>query len=98
VPTERGDVWFKANSPELAHEAGIVDVVAARRPDCVPPLLAVDLEAGWMLMADGGKRLREVIEQERDLERWREVLPSMPASSSISRRTPRSFSAAAPPI
>ncbi len=27
---------------------------AARRPDCIPPLLAVDRARGWMLMEDGG--------------------------------------------
>ena len=75
VPTEEGDVWFKANIPDLWHEAGIVDVLAARRPDCVPPLLAVDLDAGWMLMADGGRRLRELVEADGDIERWLDILP-----------------------
>jgi hypothetical protein len=75
VPTDRGALWFKANVPALAHEAAVVGVLARRRPDCVPDLLAADYELGWMLMADGGDRLREVVERDHDLGRWRELLP-----------------------
>jgi hypothetical protein len=75
VPTTGGDVWFKANIPLLAYEAAVVDLLAARRPDCVPGLLATDLDRGWLLMADGGERLREIVEREREFGRWLEVLP-----------------------
>jgi len=75
VPTETGDVYFKANAPALRHEAALVTLLAARRPDCVPPLLGVDLERGWMLMADAGTRLREIVERERDLVCWLKILP-----------------------
>jgi hypothetical protein len=76
VPTVTGDVWFKANGAELRHEAALVNLVAERAPDRVPPLLAADLERGWMLMADAGRRLREVIAAERSLDRWLDVLPA----------------------
>ena len=75
VPTGSGDVYFKANSDASLWEAALVMLLAARRPDCVQPLLAVDVERGWMLMADAGTRLREIVERERDLTRWLEVLP-----------------------
>ena len=75
VPTERGDCWFKANIPTCAHEAAVVSVLARERPDRVPELLAVDRERGWMLMGDGGERLREVIAREKSLQRWLDVLP-----------------------
>jgi hypothetical protein len=75
VPTSGGDVWFKANIPALAYEAGVVGVLARTRPDLLPELAAVDLERGWMLMGDGGERLRELVERERNLERWLDVLP-----------------------
>ncbi|HEX5860271.1 MAG TPA: phosphotransferase [Nocardioides sp.] len=74
VPTTRGDLWFKANSAELRHEASLVTLVAERVPERVPPLLASDLERGWMLMPDAGQRLREVIAVERNLHRWLDVL------------------------
>jgi hypothetical protein len=75
VPTDAGPVWFKANAPVLGHEAAVVSVIAGTRPDLVPELLAADLERGWMLMGDGGLRLREIVERERSLRRWLELLP-----------------------
>lgn len=75
APTDRGPYWFKANSANQAYEAGVVELLAERRPDAVPGLVAVDRERGWMLMADGGTRLRELVEGEHDLGRWLEVLP-----------------------
>ena len=75
VPTSAGDLWFKANVPALAYEAGVVGVLARTRPDLVPELAAVDLERGWMLMGDGGERLRELVVRENDLGRWLDVLP-----------------------
>ena len=74
VPTADGPVWFKANTPELVHEVLVVDRVSGRVPDRVPALLGRDLERGWMLMADAGERLREVVEAERSLTRWHDVL------------------------
>ena len=75
VPTPGRDCWFKANIPTCAHEGTVVRVLARERPDCVPELFAVDLERGWLLMDDGGERLREVIERERSLQRWLDLLP-----------------------
>jgi hypothetical protein len=75
VPTPEGDVYFKANAPELRHEAAVVGLLAGRRPDCVPGLLAVEPGRGWMLMADAGMQLRQLVQQERRLSRWLDVLP-----------------------
>jgi hypothetical protein len=75
IPTERGDLYFKANAPPLQFEAALVEVLAERRPDAVPPLVAVDLERGWMLMEDAGTRLRELVERERDLSCWLDLMP-----------------------
>ena len=75
VETQRGAVYFKANARTLRHEAALVRLLSDRRPDCVPPPLAVDLERGWILMADAGVRLRELIDHEHALARWLDVLP-----------------------
>jgi hypothetical protein len=75
VPTADGDVWFKATIPVHAHEAAVLSTLAGLRPDRVPPLVAVDLDRGWLLMADAGDRLRELIERERDQGRWLDILP-----------------------
>ncbi len=74
IPTSSGLVWFKANSEPLRHEAGLVNLLATRRPDIIPPLLAADVDTGWMLMSDAGEQLRTVIPRERSLDRWLDVL------------------------
>jgi hypothetical protein len=74
APTSSGPVWLKANMPVLAHEAAVLQVLARRRPDAVPRLLAVDLERGWMLQADGGVRLRELLAGDPDPARWEKLL------------------------
>ncbi len=74
IPTAEGTTYFKANTPELRHEALVALLLAQRVPDRVPPLIADDLERGWMLMEDGGRRLREVIAEERDMARWDDIL------------------------
>ena len=75
VPTDAGQVWFKANTDTLRHEAELATRLSARMPDLVPPLLAHDPATGWMLMADAGESLRTVVPRERSLDRWLEVLP-----------------------
>ena len=77
VPTADGPVWFKANTESLRYEAALVEVLAEERPDGVPALLAVDRERGWMLMADAGERLREIVGRER---------PAFPAALAIASR------------
>jgi hypothetical protein len=74
LPTAEGDLWFKANTADLRHEALVALLLARRVPDRVPPLIADDVERGWMIMEDGGRRLREVLAEERDLSRWDDVL------------------------
>jgi Phosphotransferase enzyme family len=75
APTSSGPVWFKANVPALAHEAAVVEILAGRRPDLLPELLATDLQRGWMLQADGGTRLREVPEEKGNFDVWEQILP-----------------------
>lgn len=74
VPVGEESVFFKANTDALRHEAAIVRRLAARMPDRVPPLLAVDEDTGWMLMADAGETLRIVVPRERSLDRWLDAL------------------------
>ena len=74
VPTDHGSLYFKANHDDLRHEAAVVGLLSARRPDFVPPPVAVDRARGWMLMSDAGGRLRELVAQERSLDPWLEVL------------------------
>ncbi len=77
VPTTAGPVWFKANHGPLRHEAALVTLLAERVPDRVEPLLAADLDRGWMLMRDAGTRMRELVVVEANLARWHPVLDSV---------------------
>jgi hypothetical protein len=73
--TAGGTVWLKAPEDALRHEVALTRLLAARAPATAPELLATDPERGWLLLADGGERLREVVERERRLEYWLDVLP-----------------------
>lgn len=61
APTTRGDVYFKACGPSQAHEPALAAALYTARPDCMIPVLATDLERGWLLTADGGATLTEAI-------------------------------------
>jgi hypothetical protein len=76
VATDQGTVFLKATAPSLRHEAAITDFLARRRPDVVPPPLAFDSDRGWLLMADAGTLLRDLVGQEHDVSRWLDVLPA----------------------
>jgi hypothetical protein len=74
LPTDAGTVWFKANEETMVHEAAVMHLVATRSDGRVPRPLAHDAGTGWMLLADAGPRLRDVIPEERSLARWTDVL------------------------
>jgi hypothetical protein len=67
VPTDDGDLWFKANAPPHAFEAALLAMLERIRPGRVPELVAVDTDHGWLLMRDGGSRLRELVRSSADL-------------------------------
>ncbi len=75
VPTAEGDLWFKANAPPHAFEAGLLAILERVRPGRVPTLVALDAGRGWLLMRDGGERLRELVHSAADLDRWEQLLP-----------------------
>lgn len=71
VPTSDGDLFFKANAPDFAHEAVLVEHLAPLAPDLLPELVAVDRDRGWFLLRDAGERVRELA----DAAPWESVLP-----------------------
>ncbi len=75
IPTTAGTVYFKACGPMLAREPALVQLIARWQPDLILPLYTVDLARGWMLMPDGGERLRTIITADHDLGHWRKLLP-----------------------
>ncbi|RIV34407.1 phosphotransferase [Micromonospora radicis] len=75
VPTDGGDVWFKANSPGTRYEAALLAVLARLTPGRVLEPIAVDAAAGWALLPSGGPTLREVAGGDDDLAGWVRALP-----------------------
>ncbi|MCO6450852.1 MAG: phosphotransferase [Caldilineales bacterium] len=76
VPTTAGNLYFKACTPGLAHEPGLLSVLSRFRPDCVPRLLAADTARGWALTGDAGVALRGLSTDVQDtLDYWRRILP-----------------------
>jgi hypothetical protein len=74
VPSTAGDIYFKATSPTLAHEPALTEALWRWHPDCMPPVLAVDLARGWMLIPNLGVTLRSLVQSTRDLGHWERVL------------------------
>jgi hypothetical protein len=74
VPTQQGPVYFKAASPSLRFEAAITQALARWRPDCMLPVIAADLERGWMLSSHAGVTLRSLMQSVDDLRHWHKVL------------------------
>ena len=73
VPTSDGPVWFKAVGEGATYEPPLTEMLARLRPRFIPDLIAIDDERGWMLMRDGGIRLRELGDE---LVAWETILPA----------------------
>ncbi|MBI1295246.1 phosphotransferase [bacterium] len=74
VPTNQGILYFKATAPMLGHEAALTQSLARWRPDCMPVVLATDLESGWFLMRGSGVSLRSLVQHEGQGQRWQRCL------------------------
>ncbi len=75
LPTDRGAIFFKAVWRPLRFEAGLTAAIATWAPHDVAIPLAVDERRGWMLLEDGGQRLREILVKDRDVGHWQRILP-----------------------
>lgn len=79
VPTSAGDHYFKACAPVTKHEAGITAALYRWRPDCIPAIVGVDAQKGWLLMAAGGETLRQTFRRDDPktaptVDSWHEIL------------------------
>ncbi len=75
APTFGGVAYFKATSSALIHEPALTQALWRWREDCIPEVLAIDEERGWMLYTDMGVWLREQMQSIEGLRHWRKVLP-----------------------
>ncbi|MBP7997858.1 MAG: phosphotransferase [Chloroflexi bacterium] len=75
IPTQEGDVYFKAVNLDLRHEITVTQALVEWFPNIMPQVFAFNAAQGWLLMPDGGTRFREVNRAEHDISRWERILP-----------------------
>src|SRR5262249_46023796 len=75
LTTVAGPLWLKASTPAAGFEAGVIEVLAPRRPDLVPELLARDEARGLTLLRDAGTQLRALLAGEPGIDHWTTLLP-----------------------
>jgi hypothetical protein len=72
VPTAGGDLWFKESAPSLAFEPALTELLARKRPDCTPDVVAA--EGARLLTRDVGPQLRELLDRGAPAPAWEEIL------------------------
>ena len=73
APTTAGTVFMKAPAPASAFEAGLYQLLVEVVPDRVLHPIALDVEAGWLLLPDGGPVLGEQLDGDDLLDSLAEV-------------------------
>jgi hypothetical protein len=74
VPTDQGNLYFKAGGPTQHFEPALLQLLSRHWPQETLPVLAVDAEKGWSLQPDGGQTLRQFVQGKADFGIWREIL------------------------
>jgi hypothetical protein len=75
APTDRGDVYLKLCGPSQANEPALTTLLAGTAGALVPDVIAVHPREPWMLLADGGEKLRDVLSGPAVLDAWAAILP-----------------------
>lgn len=73
--TPAGALFLKACGPSQAHEPALTVLLAGGSGPLVPVPLAIHSRQPWMLLADGGAKLRDAFAGEALLEAWARILP-----------------------
>lgn len=74
VPTDQGNLFFKATAAETVYETALTQKLAEYYPAHLPKLIATDTTQGWMLMRDAGEALRGSIRPNKDIKPWTPVI------------------------
>ena len=75
MPTTRDAVYVKCCGPTQAHEPRLTALLHREFPGLVTEVLALHPTQPWMLVAEGGKKIRDAYSGDEFLRAWREVLP-----------------------
>ena len=73
--TDQGDVYLKLCGPSQAHEPALTALLAGAGGGLVPEVIAIHPREPWMLLGDGGERIRDVLTGPALLETWATLLP-----------------------
>lgn len=76
VPTDGGPTWFKAAGPGTAYEARLLHELAKWRTPMLLEPLAIEADRGWLLLPDGGTRLRDHVHGGAGVDEWLRILPA----------------------
>jgi len=74
VPTDQGIFYFKAGAESQAHEAALLKALCGLVPEAIICPVALNLDRGWMLLPDGGSRLREFAGSQPSKPEWTQLL------------------------
>jgi hypothetical protein len=99
IPTDAGLVWFKAGGPGTAYEASLLERLARWGTRGILEPLAVDPGRGWLLLPDGGTRLREMLDGGPGVDAWVRILGGYAAiQRGLAPRAPELISAGVPDL
>lgn len=87
IVTARRVVYFKAEGLGARHEPEILDELARTRPDMVPEVLEVDRRRSWLLMADHGKPIWDVLDTAGQVSALERLLPMYAELQAASSRS-----------
>lgn len=72
VPTAQRDLYFKAST--IKWETAVTATLARLQPYHLPQIIAANTQRNWLLMADGGSRIRESFGTEPKQAVWLNIL------------------------
>ncbi|MFA6016277.1 MAG: CapA family protein [Gallionellaceae bacterium] len=75
--TNKGRIFFKAQSHANRHEPCLLETLSAKWPDLIPLPLGIQRESAWMITADYGHTLLDIHGQKMTPEIWRKLLPRL---------------------
>jgi hypothetical protein len=75
APASPSALFLKVESIVQAHEPRLIELIARSSPDLVPALVAVHPSEPWVILRDGGMRLRAAHPGFAQLAVWRALLP-----------------------
>jgi len=75
LPTDHGSYYFKAVAPLHGFEPALTARLAQTSAEAITDVVATDETRRWLLSADAGTRLRELVHGSNGLRLWEEVLP-----------------------